>query len=132
MAIQGKVARILNDRDLVINRGSGSDVKVGMIFVINEPTIEITDPDSGMPLGSVAREKIRVKIYETAENFSIGKTYETYVSESLGISFPGLRAPTKVRTLRVDQSATSVSFSDDEGIALVNVGDTVIEIGTAA
>ena len=46
MAIEGKVAAILNERDLVINRGSDSGVQEGMRFGVVEKDVPIVDPDT--------------------------------------------------------------------------------------
>jgi hypothetical protein len=129
VGIQGKVATILNERDLVINRGSLSGVKEGMIFAILEPTVEITDPDSGNSLGSITREKIRVKIIEVEGQFSVGKTYETYRSSLYPASLlgVGLGATTKVRTLRTGNSGINLSSSGDEDSASVEIGDFVFK-----
>ena len=121
MGIQGKVATILNERDLIINRGSSAGVKEGMIFAILEPTIEITDPESGDSLGSITREKIRVKIVEVKGKFAVGKTYQTF-------SDFGLISPTKVRTLRTNVIAINLLSPEDEGRASVDVGDLVFEV----
>lgn len=125
MPIQGKVARILNERDLVINKGSIAGVKEGMIFAILESTIEITDPDSGDSLGSITREKIRIRIVDVEGQFSVGKTYETYRSGSYPASIAAvIGSPTKVRTLRL---GINLSSSGDENDALVDIGDLAFE-----
>ena len=77
MAIEGKVAAVLNDRELVINRGETSGVKPGMIFGILEEK-EIQDPDTKEELGSVEIVKIRVKVVDVKPKMSICRTYETY------------------------------------------------------
>lgn len=62
-AIRGKVARILNSRELAINVGAADGVKVGMYFDVLDPKGEdIKDPDSGEVLGSLERPKVRVKL----------------------------------------------------------------------
>ena len=135
MGIQGKVATILNERDLVINRGTIAGVKEGMVFAILEPTVEISDPDSGLSLGSITREKIRVKIVEVEKQFSVGKTYQTYSSGSMvapNIALAlGLNTATKVRTLQTDDSAINLSSSGEEGRASVDIGDLVFEMDKA-
>ncbi len=77
MAIEGKVAAVLNDRELVINKGESSGVKPGMIFGVPEER-EIQDPDTKEELGSVEIIKIRVKVVDVKPKMSICRTYETY------------------------------------------------------
>ena len=79
MAIEGKVAGILHERELVINRGAEAGVKERMRFKIVEPQVDIKDPDTGEALGTVTHEKIRVEIVEVQPKFSKGRTYETFV-----------------------------------------------------
>src|SRR4051812_6821678 len=52
--ITGFVARVLNSRELVINRGSEHGVELDMHFEVLAPEGEdITDPETGEPLGSI-------------------------------------------------------------------------------
>ena len=75
--LEGKIAQILNDRELVINRGSKDGVESGMKFKIVENLI-ILDPDTDAQLGSIERENIRVKVIDVQPAFSIAHTYQTY------------------------------------------------------
>ena len=56
--IRGKIARVLNSREVAINLGSGNGVKVGMHFdVLDKNSEDIMDPDTGALLGSIERAK---------------------------------------------------------------------------
>lgn len=136
MAIEGKVAAILNERDLVVNKGSESGVREGMTFKVTEPDLSLKDPDTGESLGILAREKIRIKIVEVKPKYAIGKTYETY---SVNVGGTGARfgfgpltlpAPplyvTKVRTLRIDDSISMAPMNEEE--SSVKVGDPVEQV----
>jgi hypothetical protein len=130
MAIEGKVARILNQRELTINRGSEYGVKEGMVFKVVELPLEILDPDTKVPLGQLAREKIRIKVAEVYPKFSVGRTYETYQTPpeylNLGIAVAlASRRVTKVRTLRTDE--TRISEADQAAVS-VEIGDIVVEV----
>ena len=136
MAIEGKVAAIVNERDLVINRGSGAGVEEGMKFKVVEAELAIKDPDTGEALGTFDREKIRVRIVEVHPKYSIGKTYETYVV-NVGGAFPDFadvfrrmatprQEVTKVRTLRADD--TTILEPMNEASSIVKVGDMVVEV----
>jgi len=127
MAIEGKVATILNERELTINQGGDSGVTEGMKFKVGELPTQILDPDTKTPLGVLSREKVRVKISEVSPKFSIGRTYETYQTPSL---FPTLqsiaaRPVTKVRTLRTRNS--SISELGQAPVS-VDIGDIVVEV----
>ena len=74
--IRGKVARILNARELVLNVGSKQGVELDMLFDVLDPASEdIRDPDTKAVLGSVNHPKVRVKIAIVQENLSVARTY---------------------------------------------------------
>ena len=129
MAIKGKVATIINERDLVINIGSDAGVQDGMKFKVIESQLDIKDPDTGESLGSVSREKIRVKIVEVHSKFSIGKTYETYIDyvEPL-VKLPLLPPPPRLPITRVRTLNTGSTFSDFLRGDLIKAGDLVVEM----
>ncbi len=125
MSIEGKVADIINRRELVINRGADAGVYAGMKFKVMDRNIAIIDPDSSETLGTMERVKIRVKVSEVHPKFSVARTYETYqvVEPSIsGIVNP--RPVTRVRTLEVKGEEM---HAPDQAVASVNVGDVVVE-----
>ena len=126
MPIEGKVARILNERDLVINKGAEEGVKEGMKFRVTEPEIAIQDPDTQETLGTLSREKIRVSVVEVLPRFSVGKTYETYTTYPIPELMPPLLPRRVVRKLKTGQGPESKA-SDESG-SFVEVGDPVTQI----
>jgi len=48
-----KVAKVIDEKSLVINRGSNDGIKKGDKFIIYHIGEEITDPDTGESLGSL-------------------------------------------------------------------------------
>lgn len=76
--IRGAVARVLNRRELAINRGDQHGVRRGMVFaVLNTQGSDITDPETDEPLGSVDLPKVLVKIVRTQDRLSVGRTFKT-------------------------------------------------------
>src|SRR5437870_12957166 len=76
--LQGKVAKILTEREVVINIGSAQGVKKGMRFAILAPTPEeIHDPETGEVLDVVDRTKVLVQATEVRERITICSTYRT-------------------------------------------------------
>lgn len=71
MAIEGRVARILTDEALVINRGSAHGVREGMRFVIYAELDEVTDPETGKSLGKLELVKARVVATHVQEGMTI-------------------------------------------------------------
>jgi hypothetical protein len=77
--IEGKVAGILTERELVINVGTNKGVQKAMKFKVLAKPAEITDPDTGELLATIAREKVRVEATDVHEKYSICSTYRVTV-----------------------------------------------------
>ena len=119
--IHGKVAQILDSRQLVLNVGSSHDVAVDMVFkVINPKGEQIRDPDTNQLLGSVESTKILVRVVEVHDKLSVATTTGVnplIVSASLG---PFARALMPPRW--VDKYETlSTNLSE------VKIGDPVVQ-----
>ena len=70
--IRGKVARVLNGQEIVINAGIVDGVTVGMDFNVMDPNGEdIKDPDTDEVLGSIERPKIRVRVIHAQEKLAV-------------------------------------------------------------
>jgi len=75
--IEGKVAQLLSERELVINRGFRDGVTLGMKFaVLTGHPLEIQDPDTHEVLATIDREKVRVKVTQVLDRAAVCKTYE--------------------------------------------------------
>jgi len=75
--LRGKIAQVLNSRELALNIGPDHGVRVGMLFDVLDPKGEdIVDPDTGAVLGSLARPKVRIKIISVQSKLSVGSTYK--------------------------------------------------------
>ena len=75
--LRGKVAKILNSRELVINLGASDGVTNGMVFeVLDQKGEDIQDPDSGEVLGSIDRPKVEVRVSRTFDRLAIAETYK--------------------------------------------------------
>ena len=137
--LRGRVARILNSRELVINIGSNHGVKIGMLFDVLDPKGEdIVDPDSGEILGSVKRPKVRVKIIKVQERLSIASTYRKK-KVNVGGSGPDFKVPIgglsaalmppkwieKYETLKTEEK-TWEDLSEEE--SYVKTGDPVVQV----
>lgn len=130
LILQGRVAGIINARELTINIGLKDSVKKGMEFkVLAESPLEINDPETGDLLGKIDREKVRVKTSEVYEKFSICRTFRTYtvgginLSQSMIDALLGQRREV-VETLKAEDSALPPPLSEEE--SYVKRGDRVI------
>ena len=133
--IRGKVASVINEREIAINVGTVNGVKVGMDFdVIDVHDEKIKDPDTEEVLGSIERPKVRVKVTHVQERLSVASTYKV---ESVNIGGDGglfgpfsrsLMPPEWIKkheTLRAEDKAWSPLSEED---SYVKVGDPVIEV----
>jgi len=111
----GKVANILGDYELAINIGKNSGVKQGMEFAVLGKKL-ITDPDSHKTLGSFKYDKIRVRVTQVEDNFSLASTISTSFI-SIDMVFPASQPK-----LRSDKL-----FTLEELDRNVSVGDIVEE-----
>ena len=132
MPIQGKVAAILNERDLVINKGRTDGISEGMLFQVTQPDVPIRDPDSGANLGVLTRDKIKVRVVEVHSQFSVAKTYETYSAhvpsayEQAELASRG-RTVTRVRKIIMESPGQNTATIGQEG-STVKVGDPAVQI----
>lgn len=136
--IRGKVARVLNSREVALTVGAGDGVKVGMHFDILDPKGEdIIDPDTGYVLGSLSRPKVRVRIVTVHERLSVGRTFKkTKVNvggESTMYSplseFHKYLLPAQWVTVYETLKTEEKTWEDlDEAKSYVKTGDPVIEV----
>jgi hypothetical protein len=74
--IEGRVAQILNSRELVLNKGDEDGVTAGMVFEILAPQGEdIRDPVTDEVLGSVERPKVVVRIVQVEPKLAVARTF---------------------------------------------------------
>lgn len=134
--IRGKVARILNSRELVINRGSTSGVTLGMRFVVLDPGGEgITDPDTGEILGSLQKPKVQVEVTQVSDRIAVARTYQQYrvnvggtFSNPLGEIATLLTPPRLVNRYETLKSAEADWEPLTEAQSIVKRGDPVVQI----
>ena len=128
MGIEGKIAKILNPRELVLNRGSDDGVSVDMEFAVIEPRLSIIDPETQEPLGELEREKIRVRVFETHPKFSLARTYETYRELNRDRGLLGGFSAQSYYVTQVKRLNTSGAPAYQEGVANVNIGDIATQV----
>jgi hypothetical protein len=127
-ALQGRVARILNERELVINIGSDHGVVEGMRFAVLAATPDlVTDPDTGDELGELDPEKVHVEAIEVHPRMTVCSTYRTrWVGSGQGLgNLTEFLQPRRqvTETLRADEGSRPRVLSPED--AYVKVGDRV-------
>jgi len=74
IAIRGQVAKLVNEEELIINRGKEAGVVSGMTFWVMDPSTEhILDPETGEDLGGVPRTKVRVMVTSVGSRVSLAE-----------------------------------------------------------
>ena len=139
--IRGKVARVLNKREIAINIGSNHGVTVGMYFdVMSAIETDIIDPDTGKVLGTIERPKIRLKITHTQEKLSVASTYKsrlvnvggTSARSSLildaALNFGGSLPPKWVKKYETFEDTRETEAPLDEEDSKVKTGDLVVQV----
>lgn len=131
--LEGRVASILNARELVINIGSKTGVEPGQKFaVLAETPIQIKDPGSGEILDEIDREKIRVEAQEVRATITICRTYRMRGGVgglNVSAAVAAFMAPSRRETLRADDSDKPKPLSDKESYGKIN--DRVVAIDDA-
>ena len=127
--IRGKVAQVLNEREIAINVGTEHGVYVGMYFdIIDIQDEDIKDPDTGEVLGSIERAKVKVEVTHVQEKLSVATTYQVERMNIGGGSFTSFLMPPKwvekYETLRVKDKGWSPLSEID---SYVKVGDPIVQ-----
>ena len=136
--IRGKVARILNSREIAINIGRADGVSSEMYFdIMDQKHQDIEDPDTGVVLGSIERPKVRVRITSVQERMSVASTYRKKTinvggTSGLGTFSEGLTKAlmppkwvTRYETLKTEEK-TWEDLAEKE--SFVNIGDPVVQV----
>jgi hypothetical protein len=130
--IRGKVARVLNNRQVALNKGSVDGIQIGMVFKILSPKgSEITDPDTGEIIGSVELEKTSVKVTSVQDRVSVASTFRTHKVNAGGSElkpvtslFEPPKWETRVETLKTDENANE-ELPEEE--SYIRTGDPVVQ-----
>ena len=132
--ICGRVAQILNSRELVINLGTEQGVEFGMYFDVLDPKgQEIKDPVTKKVLGSIDRPKVRVKVTKVQAKICIASTYKkTEVNiggHGVGIGgFANALMPPKLvieyETFKTDEQTWEDLSEEESGDPVVQVIET--------
>lgn len=142
--IRGKVASVINEREIAINVGTTHGVTVGMYFdVMDAHDEDIRDPDTNEVLGSIKRPKVRVKITYAQERLSVASTYRSkrvnlggsgggiVAALDLGPFSKSLMPPnwvTKYETLKKRDRTTEGLNELNEEDSLVQTSDPVVQV----
>ena len=77
-----KVAKILDDKTLVLNVGRAAGVTQGAVFCIYAPVDDVTDPDTGESLGAWEAVKGYVQAIHPQDRLSVCRTFSPHAPRS--------------------------------------------------
>jgi hypothetical protein len=133
--IRGQVARVLNSREIAINRGAQHGVREGMKFAVLDPSAEdVEDPETGEILGSVYRPTVEVKVVIVKDKLSIARTFKAHQMNVGGKGVGGLgvaqlfeppKWETRYETLKTEEK-TWEDISESQ--SYVKTGDPVEQV----
>ena len=137
--IEGKVARLLTVRDLVINRGTNDGVEIGMRFkILNSKGEAIRDPDTKRIIGNVEMIKVIVKVVEVQAELCVARTFRTITTEASGVygataiglstlaASMGRPGGERLETLRSNEKFAEDDINENE--SYVHTGDPAVQI----
>ncbi len=123
--IEGRVARIVDENTVIVNRGEAHGVKRGMKFVIFAEGDEVTDPETGESLGRWEVVKGYVSVVHVQERMSIcegiGGNEEEETPSTLSSAMVKESFQKKKGTLNVNAG----EMSGRPAVEPVRVGDKV-------
>jgi hypothetical protein len=145
MAVEGKVAKILGNSEIVINRGRGQGVRRGMLFEVFAPEgEEVWDPDTGETLGTVEDVKAKAEVTEVKERLAVARIQNIHEMPFGGVDIGEMQEnlqrmfgqmfgdDVQVRgfgtTQGDDQDLESMLGGPLQDLSKVQVGDAVREI----
>lgn len=128
--ISGKIAKIINSREVALNVGRERGVSPRMVFdVLSGSGHEIIDPDTGDSLGIFKSPTTQVKVNRVEDKFSIAGTFRSKRVQIADIRL--FQAPTwetRYETLKARGEFESTSEDLDEKDSCVSVGDPVVQV----
>ena len=123
--IRGKVAQILDPRQVVLNVGSSDQVAVGMSFkIINPKGEQIRDPESNQILGSVESTRAFVRVIEVQDRLSVATTSAANPAITPATLGPFARVLMPPRWVDQYESLSA-------NLSTVNIGDPAVQVTQA-
>jgi hypothetical protein len=122
--VHGKVAQLLNVKQLALNVGRDQGVAEDMeFFVLNRNAGTIRDPDTSKPLGTLRLPKIRVKVTLLADEFSVAEVQGTRHRGGYPLGFPNWLLSGG------GDFPLTLKASDHPGVAEIEDKDSIVQVG---
>jgi hypothetical protein len=127
--IEGRVAQLLNARELVINVGAAAGVRKGMKFrVLADAPLEVLDPQTQAVLDTIDRDKTQVEAVEVRDKIAICRTFRNIGGNLVRRQLEGIfdLSVSRPETLQMKDSSLPPPLPESE--SYVKVNDRVISI----
>jgi len=139
--IVAKVAKVLDNRTVIITAGIDKGVVLGMKFLISSGQesggSDVIDPDTGEVIGKVAIPKVKVEVTRVDQKYAVAETYE-YTTVNEGGNMPSsaliaraFQPPKLVKKYRTFEIEDDQKEEIEKERSLVMVGDLAEQIETS-
>lgn len=125
METEFKIAKIIDEYNVVINAGSAHNIEINDRFhILDASTNQVFDPVTGFPIGSLDLVKGTVTVTVVYELMCICTApYEDLIATNLMAGIKGLDHLTKQKRLNIDLSEITGGLGESD--EPIRVGDTV-------
>jgi hypothetical protein len=135
-AVAGAVAKILSDREVVLNRGAKDGLHIGdYVGIVDDEGSKVPDPETGEDIGELTKFKTSLRVTQVSDSLAIASTYRVRRVNRGGLG-TGLRALDIGHMLKQPEwvEVPETMHVDDaealsgESAPAVSVGDRFIEV----
>jgi len=113
---EAKIATLINEYDIAVNRGKDAGVEEGDLVRIRKPT-EIRDPDTSELLGTVYTTAGSFRVQTVLDKACLARVIDRIPSRS---STPFQTRPSPLKRVTVNP------FEEEVGVLLVEIGQKVL------
>ena len=128
--IEGRVAQILSESQIVITPGAAAGARVGMVFVVLAEGEPVKDPQTGETLGRLEIPKGYIRAMHVQEKMTTCAAFEPEPAASADASTRVLSAAMIAVSMRVTGARLNVNRGQVAGkpaVGPISVGDLVRE-----
>ena len=105
-----KIAKILDEYNLVLNKGKNDNIEIGQEYLIYQQTEEIIDPDTGDILECLFVPKGKGIIIRVQDKISILRSHEWEKPSSLAEAFAVFAQPQKLKAFEKPEVGDCAKF----------------------
>lgn len=105
-----KIAKILDEYNLVLNKGKNDNIEIGQEYLVYQQTEEIIDPDTGDILECLFVPKGKGIIIRVQDKISILRSHEWEKPSSLAEAFAVFAQPQKLKAFERPEVGDCAKF----------------------